>query len=128
MEDINIEEVSDLLVRKMPKASLEMLSQKANAVNQDRQEFVRELLVKASVIPERYAYRVIGQVGKGGIRRYSDHVNGTTSTFGSFNQDEADAMHRAENFIRRNQPGDREKAVNLLVAQFGEDNVFEVPL
>jgi hypothetical protein len=30
--------------------------------------------------------------------------------------------------IRRNQPGDKEKAYNVLVEQFGEDNVFEVPV
>lgn len=128
MEDNNtIEETSDLLIRRMPKASLDVLSQKAKAVNQDRQDYVKDLLVKAAVVPERYAYRVMGQVGKGAIRRFSDHVNGTSTTFSNFNQDEHDAMQRAENFIRRNQPGDREKALEMLFAQFGEDNVFEIP-
>lgn len=121
-------ETKDLLIRDMPVDALDALTTKARAVDMDRMDFVRKMLVKASALPETYAYRVIGQVGRGTIRRYSSHINGTGSTFANFNQDEADAMQRAENFIRRNAPGDREKAVALLMAQFGEDQVFEVPL
>jgi hypothetical protein len=79
-----------------------------------------------AALPEFYGFRVLGQVGKGMVKRYSNHVNGTGATFSNFNQDEIDAMERAENFIRRNQPGDKEKAYSVLVEQFGDDNVFEV--
>jgi hypothetical protein len=37
-------------------------------------------------------------------------------------------MRRAEDFARRNHPGDRERAFDILTTQFGEDGVFEVPV
>ena len=119
--------MADILIRGVSDDDANILSQKAKAVNEDRIHWLATQLHKLAVVPETYAFRVMGQTGKGTIRRYSDHVNGTSATFRNFNQDEADAMERAENFIRRNAPGDREKAVSLLVSQFGEDNVFEVP-
>jgi len=128
MEATVNEETSDLLIRRVPKSVLEALSTKAGGVDQDRMEFVRKMLISASGVPERYAYRIYGQVGKGAIRRFTDHVNGTSSPFANFNQDEADAVNRAEDFIRRNAPGDKEKAYQLLVSQFGEDQVFEIPV
>lgn len=120
-------ETKDLLIREVPVEVLDRLSTKAKASDQDRQEYVRALLIRASAQPVTYAYRVNGQVGRGTIRRYSDHVNGTSASFSNFNSDEADAMRQAEDFIRRNAPGDRERAYELLTAQFGVDGVFEIP-
>ena len=122
-----VAKTKDLLIRDVPIDALERLSTKAKAVDQDRQDYVRALIVKASALPETYAYRVHGQVGRGVIRRYSNHLNGTSTTFSNFNQDEVNVMREAEDFIRRNAPGDRERAYELLLAQFGPDQVFEVP-
>lgn len=118
----------DLLIRDVPIDALERLSTKAKAVDLDRTDYVRSLLVKASALPETYAYRVHGQVGRGTIRRYSNDVRGTSSTYSNFNQDEANVMREAEDFVRRNAPGDKEKAFELLTSQFGEDQVFEIPV
>ncbi|SRR6266568_475881 len=119
----------DILIRDVSPEDAEALKQKAKAAGaEDRQAWLADQLHKMAALPEFYAFRVMGQVGKGKISRHSNHINGTGSTFSNFNQDEADAMQRAENFVRRNQPGDKEKAYDVLVEQFGEDNVFEVPV
>jgi len=118
----------DILVRGISEEDAQALDQKAKSAGKDRSPWLADQLHKMAALPEFYAFRVIGQVGKGKISRHSNHVNGTGATFSNFNQDEADAMQRAENFVRRNQLGDKEKAYNVLVVQFGEDNVFEVPV
>ncbi len=118
----------DILIRNVSDEDANALEIKAKAAGADnRGAWLAQQLHSMAGIPERYAYRVMGQVGKGTLRRYSDHVNGTSSTFSNFNQDEADAMQHAENFVRRNAPGDKEKAFELLTSQFGEDQVFEIP-
>jgi hypothetical protein len=119
----------EILIRDISKEDADALEIKAKAAGADnRGAWLAEQLHNMAAIPERYAFRVHGQVGKGAIRRYSDHVNGTSSTFSNFNQDEADAMERASNFVRRNAPGDKERAYELLSSQFGEDEVFEMPV
>lgn len=119
----------DILIRNISEEDATALDIKAKAAGADsRSEWLAQQLHNMAGIPERYAIRVVGQVGKGAIRRYSDHVNGTSATFSNFNQDEADAMEQASNFIRRNAPGDKEKAFEVLLSQFGEDNVFEIPV
>jgi hypothetical protein len=119
----------DILVRDISKEDADALDAKAKAAGADnRGEWLAQQLHNLAGVPEVYGFRIIGQVGKGAIRRYSSHINGTSTTFANFNQDEADVMQHAENFIRRNQPGDKERALSLLVSQFGEDNVFEVPV
>lgn len=120
----------DILIRDVSKEDAENLDIKAKAAGAaNRGDWLAEQLHRLAVTPERYAFRVYGQSGgKGAIRRYSNDANGTGSTFSNFSQQEADMMHRAEEFIRRNAPGDKERAFKLLLEQFGEDNVFEVPV
>ena len=118
----------DILVRNVSEEDAKNLDLKAKSAGQDHSPWLADQLHKMAALPELYAFRVMGQVGKGKISRHSNHVNGTGSTYSNFNQDEAEAIRRAEDFVRRNQPGDKEKAYNVLVAQFGEDNVFEVPV
>jgi hypothetical protein len=120
--------MSDILLRGLSKEDADILDLKAKAEGKDRMNWLVDQLHKMAVTPSQYAYRVYGTSGgKGTIRRYSDHPNGTSPTFSNFNQDEADAMEHASNFIRRNAPGDRERAYSILVEQFGEDKVFEIP-
>ena len=119
----------DILVRNIPDEDAEALGVKARAVGaEDRNKWIVQQLHNLAGVPEIYGFRIVGQVGKGAIRRYSSHINGTSTTYNNFNQDEADVMQHAENFIRRNQPGDKERAYSLLTGQFGENNVFEVPV
>lgn len=119
----------DILIRNISEEDAKNLEAKAKSAGaESRGEWLAQQLHKLAALPESYAFRVVGSVGRGMIKRYSDHINGTSTTFSNFNQDEADTMRRAEDFIRRNAPGDREKAFALLVEQFGEDNVFEVPV
>jgi hypothetical protein len=119
----------DILVRDISKEDAEVLNQKARGAGaEDRSHWLTEQLRKLAVLPTRYSFQVYGQVGKGAIRRYSDDVNGTSDTFSNFNEDEAAAMERATNFVRRNAPGDKEQAYQILVTQFGADNVFEATI
>lgn len=120
----------DILIRDVPEEVAQALTEKAlRDGTMDRQAWLRKKLTELAQVPERYAFRVYGQSGgKGAIRRHSDHPNGTGTTFSNFSQEEARAMEQAENLIRRNGVGDKEKAYNLLVEQFGTDQVFEVPV
>ena len=121
--------MADLLIRDIPEEVMAALSQKASAAGQDRMSWIRAQLVKLAsepIITERYAYRVYSESGSRGlIRRLSDHPNGVSATYQSFSEDEARAMDKAADLIRRNGPGDREKAVALLQDAFEE--VMEVP-
>lgn len=120
----------DILIRDVPEDIANWLTVKAAESGIDRMAYIRNLLTQHAsgpVVKERYAYRVYTTSGaRGKITRHSDHPNGTGSGFSGFNQEEADAMRRAEDFIRRNEVGDREKAVALLQATFEE--VMETPV
>lgn len=106
------------------------LKAQANAAGKGLEPWAKETLLatlKAPVIRERYAYRVYSTGGgRGKVTRHSDHPNATSATFSGFNQEEADAMKRAEDLIRRNEAGDRERAVALLQQTF--EDVMEVPV
>lgn len=119
----------DILVRNVPEDIDTALKTHAKAAGMDRMEFILsqwQRLLEQPIVTERYGYRVYGKTGQGLIKRYSDHPNGTSATFAEFDQEEANAIKRAEDFIRRNQPGDREKAIALLQEAFGD--VFEIPV
>src|SRR6202035_521967 len=118
------------LIRDIPDEIMERIEERAQTAGTNAEAWIRQQLIALVAPPpisEQYAFRVYGQVGKGAIHRHSNHPNGTGSTFSNLNYDEADAMHRAEDFVRRNGAGDKERAYNLLVTQFVDDNVFEIP-
>lgn len=120
----------DILIKDVPGEVMAALSQKASAAGKDRMTYIRDLLVKLAsepIITERYAYRVYSESGsKGQVRRYSNHPNGTTATYQNFSESEAKTLDKAADFIRRNGPGDREKAVAMLQGTFEE--VMEIPV
>ena len=121
--------MADILIRDIPEEVATALSQKAVAAGKDRMAYIRDLLTKVAsepIVSERYAYRVYGKDGKGKITRHSDHPNGTGSVFTNFGQEDVNTIQKAEDLIRRNGVGDREKAVALLQQQFEE--VVEVPV
>src|SRR5690348_10870026 len=54
------EKKKDVLIRGVPTEVLERLSTKASGSGQDRQDYLRTLLIQASALPETYSYRVRG--------------------------------------------------------------------
>lgn len=120
----------DMSIRGFSEDDYAALKSQASAAGKGLETWARETLLntlKAPVVKARYAYRVYAASGgHGKITRHSSHVNGTSATFSNFNQEEAAAMKRAEDLVRRNEPGDREKAVSLLQQTFEE--VMEVPV
>ena len=122
----------DILIRDVPEDVANQLTARAALEGaKDRHVWLREQLIKLATEPqvkERYAFRVFGAVGKGNIRRLGNDLNSTSATFSEFTRAEKIVMERVEALVRRNAPGDREKALHLLYEKFGEDNVFEVPV
>lgn len=118
------------VIRNIPDEVMSALEQKAQAAGVSSEEWIRSLLVREASEPmvrERYAYRVYAKSGaRGKITRHSDHPNGTSATYENFGEEEASVMRRAADLMRRNDPGDREKAVALLQSVFEE--VMEVPV
>lgn len=118
------------IIRNIPDDVMAAIEQKAQAAGVSSEEWIRGLLVREASTPivrERYAYRVYAKSGaRGKITRHSDHPNGTSATYENFNEDEAKVLSRAADLMRRNDPGDREKAVALLQSAFEE--VMEVPV
>jgi hypothetical protein len=55
----------------------------------------------------------------------SNHPNGIGGGASNFSEEEFEAYKRAEDLIRRNGPGDREKAVAMLQSAF--EDVVEIP-
>ncbi len=122
--------MTDILIRSVPDTVADQLADMAAAAGEDRMAYIRKLLVQhvaGPVVRERYAYRVYtAHGGRGKITRDSNHPNGTGATFTGFSQEEATVMQRVEDLVRRNEPGDREKAVALLQQTF--EDVMEVPV
>jgi hypothetical protein len=116
-------------IRGLSDGFLEKAEVKANAVGKNREAYLRdelERIISEPLVKERYAFRVYGKNGRGTLRRLGDHPNETGATFSNFSQEEADAIHRAEDYMRRSGPGDREEALYALKGTFEE--VFEVPV
>lgn len=120
----------DMSIRGFSQEDYDALKAQASIAGKGLETWARETLLstlKAPVIKKRYAYRVYSASGaRGKITRYDDGPNSTSATFSNFNQQEADIIKRAEDLIRRNEVGDREKAIALLQTLFEE--VMEVPI
>lgn len=120
----------DMSIRGISQEDYDALKSQASAAGKGLETWAREILLttlKAPVVKKRYAYRVYSKSGsRGKVTRYDDGPNGTSGTFADFNQEEANAIHRAEDLVRRNEIGDREKAVAFLQQVFEE--VMEVPV
>jgi hypothetical protein len=96
----------------------------ASSANLSREQWLRELVISATkqpVVKERYSIRVYGINGKGIIRRLGDGAPGGGCS--NFSEHEFTAFNKASDFVRRNQPGDREQAIRILSDAFEE--VFE---
>jgi hypothetical protein len=120
--------MTDILIRNIPDEVADSLTQRAANQGIDRMSLIREKIIEWSqgpIVHERYAYRFYGPDGAYGVcKRVSDHVNGISGTSNGLNGEQADAVRRAKDLMRRNNPGDQLKAYDLLKANFEE--VFEV--
>jgi hypothetical protein len=114
--------MADLLIRNMDEGVLSALSDLAKGAGYDnRMDYVRAELVKiasAPLVKERYAIKVYGEQGEGIIRRYGDGQPGGGCK--NLSQEEFDAYKKANFYVERNQPGDREKALMELGKAFQE--------
>jgi hypothetical protein len=107
------------------------LKAKASAANMGLETWLRSQLEKLATEPmvrERYALRFYNDEGdaSGTIRRLSNDLNGVGGGCSNLSEEAFKAYKKAQDVIRRNEPGDREKAYQLLRDHF--DNVFEVPV
>lgn len=120
----------DMSIRGFSQEDYAALKGQASVAGKGLETWAREILLatlKAPVVKERYAYRVFSKNGGyGKITRQSDAPNETSDTCRGFSEEEAKVLSRAADLMRRNEPGDREKAVALLQSAFEE--VMEVPV
>jgi hypothetical protein len=117
----------DILVRNVSDEVASALQAHAQAAGLERQAYILQewgKLASQPLIKERYAYRVYGKEGKGIIRRMSNDAGGIGGGCSEFSEEEFKAYQRAQDLIRRNGPGDREKAVAMLQSVF--EDVMEV--
>lgn len=123
--------MGEMLLRNLPDDTLKALTEKAQAAGKDRQSYVVEHLIEWAsepVVKTRYALRFYNDKtpGHGTIRRLSDDVNGVGGGAANMDEKSFKAYQKAQDLIRRNQPGDREQAIHLLKECF--ENVFEIPV
>jgi hypothetical protein len=117
----------DIVIKNIPENVVSALNAHAQAAGMDRMAWILQewaKLAQQPIIKERYAYRVYGKVGKGIIRRLSNDPNGVGGGCSDFSEEEFTIYKKAQDLMRRNDPGDREKAVALLQGAFEE--VMEV--
>lgn len=110
-------------VRDIPEDVALKVDALASASNQSRESWLRDLIVNATkqpVIKKEYSIRVYGTNGKGIIRRYGDGSNNVGGGSNNFSQAEHEAYKKAQNYVSRNQPGDREEAIRILRNAFEE--------
>jgi hypothetical protein len=116
------------LICDIPDDVMAAIEQKALAADTNSEEWIRRLLIRVStepVVRERYAYRFYGPgETRGIISRVSN--NGIGGGCQNCTEAQLRAVNRAEDLMRRNEPGDQLKAYDLLKANFEE--VFEVPV
>lgn len=118
--------MADVLIRGLSDDEVEKIDNLASAADMSRQTWLKEVIsnaTKAHVVKERYAIKVYGLNGRGTIQRHGDGPNNVGGGFADFTANEADTFQKAKDFVIRNQPGDRERAIGILQNAFEE--VFE---
>ncbi len=121
----------DMSIRGISEEEYAALKQHAQAAGKSLETWARDLLLASAnkpVVKERYAYRFYTKAGggHGKITRRDNRPGGTGSVYTGLSREEADAVRRIEDIIRRNDPGDRERAVAMLMERF--EDVVEVPV
>ncbi|HEX3640086.1 MAG TPA: hypothetical protein VHV10_02225 [Ktedonobacteraceae bacterium] len=116
--------MKDILIRDVPDEVVAALSEKARAADMDRQDWLREHLKELAsqpVLKKRYVLKAFGpEASFATIRRLEDSAGGGAS---NLDQEQMSAYNLAQEFVKRNAPGDREEAIAKLKAHF--EQVFE---
>jgi len=121
----------DLLLKDFSPEDLDRLTQVARAAGLDRMNWAKGVLLQAASAPlvrKRYAYR--GFAARTGatltIRRLGDDPDQVASDLAQADPAQAAAEQAACALVRRNAPGDRERALRLLHEAGFE--LFEIPV
>lgn len=121
----------DILVRDVPPEVAEALTERARAAGMDRQEWLRQhfaQLVQLPVVKVSYTFRFFGPQDDvyGYIKRSpAGKIGLQLRPVALLTQEQRLAFRQAGEFVRRNDPGDREKAFKALSGAFEE--VYEIP-
>lgn len=118
--------MASMLVRWPDDAPLAAIQEAARARGLSAEEFARQVLaaaVSAPIVRAAYTLRAVGpDEAHAHIRRDDGGIIGRGAA--NMSQAQANAYKMAINLVGRNAPGDRERAVSALQAQF--EDVFEV--
>ena len=121
----------DILVRDVPPEVAEALTERARAAGMDRQEWLRQhftQLVQLPVVKVSYTFRFFGPQDDvyGYIKRSpTGKIGLQLRPAALLTQEQRLAFRQAGEGVRRNDPGDREKAFKALSGAFEE--VYEIP-
>jgi hypothetical protein len=118
----------DKLIRGFSQEEADELEARAAASGNSFQEWGKRVLLQAVKAPEeRYAFKGYGPDGAYiFIRRMSNHLNGVGGSARNLNSNQMDVYKMAQDLIRRNSPGDRERAMGEL--QKVDFELFDAPV
>lgn len=121
----------DMLVRDVPPEVADALTERARAAGMDRQEWLRQhfaQLVQLPIVKISYTFRFFGPQDEvyGSIKRSpAGKIGLQLRPVALLTPEQRFAFRQAGEGVRRNDPGDREKAFKALSAAFEE--VYEIP-
>ena len=121
----------DILVRDVPSEVADALTARARAAGMDRQEWLRQhfaQLVQLPIVKVSYTLRFFGPQDEvyGYIKRSPDGKIGfQLRPVALLTNGQRSVFRQAGESVRRNDPGDREKAFKTLSEAFEE--VYEIP-
>jgi hypothetical protein len=116
----------DISIRNISAEIYAALKEKAAADGKGLETWLRERLIMLAAQPVVKAHYVLKAYGPGAAYAQIRRREGDESVGGSANnlsQAQMNALKKAEDYVQRNQPGDREEAYNLLARHF--ETVFE---
>jgi hypothetical protein len=121
----------DILVRDVPSEVADALTERAHTAGMDRQEWLRQhftQLVQLPIVKVSYTFRFFGPQDEvyGSIKRsHSGKIGLQLRPVTLLTNEQRLAFRQAGEYVRRNDPGDREKAFKALSGAFEE--VYEIP-
>ncbi|MCG8351684.1 MAG: hypothetical protein MI924_28280 [Chloroflexales bacterium] len=118
----------DLTIRNLPQATIDALSAHAERAGTSREAWLRQelaRLVEQPVTPRLYALKALGpDLACAIIRRHNNLPSIADVTGGHWTASQRNVVQEAAELVVRNQPGDRERAIAMLLSVF--EQVFEV--
>ena len=115
--------MADMIIRNLPDEAHAALKEKAALNGKSLEAWLREQLVLLSALPtirERYNLKAVGENGAFATLRRERKDEDVRSSSGNLSQPQFTAFKQAREYVRRNGPGDYEKAYALLAQHFDE--------